>query len=94
HYDTHPKHRLYLPIHRTPKLPFTLLLPPLPFSTHQQIVHLLPHTQYLRNTLQKHPTQNTQHPLLHIYQPLRPPQPPTVQNPKTLLYSPFFDPKP
>ncbi|WP_222120366.1 hypothetical protein, partial [Staphylococcus epidermidis] len=64
HCQTHPKHLLYLPIDTTPKLPFTLLLPPLPFSTHQQILHLLPHTQYLPNTLQKHPTQNTQHALL------------------------------
>ncbi|MDK7935747.1 hypothetical protein, partial [Lactobacillus crispatus] len=46
-----------------------------------------------RNTLEKDGTENTEQALLEIYERLRPGEPPTVENAKSLLYSRFFDPK-
>ncbi|MDT4035686.1 DNA-directed RNA polymerase subunit beta, partial [Staphylococcus hominis] len=50
-------------------------------------------SEYLRNTLEKDSTENTEQALLEIYERLRPGEPPTVENAKSLLYSRFFDPK-
>ena len=43
--------------------------------------------------LEKDGTENTEQALLEIYERLRPGEPPTVENAKSLLYSRFFDPK-
>lgn len=80
-------------IDRTRKLPLTVLLRALGFSSDQEIVDLLGDNEYLRNTLEKDGTENTEQALLEIYERLRPGEPPTVENAKSLLYSRFFDPK-
>ncbi|MEJ7159436.1 DNA-directed RNA polymerase subunit beta [Staphylococcus caprae] len=92
-YETDAKDVVYVRIDRTRKLPLTVLLRALGFSTDQEIVDLLGESEYLRNTLEKDGTENTEQALLEIYERLRPGEPPTVENAKSLLYSRFFDPK-
>ncbi|MGS0664071.1 DNA-directed RNA polymerase subunit beta [Staphylococcus arlettae] len=92
-YETDAKDVVYVRIDRTRKLPLTVLLRALGFSTDQEIIDLLGDNEYLRNTLEKDGTENTDQALLEIYERLRPGEPPTVENAKSLLYSRFFDPK-
>ena len=92
-YETDAKDIVYVRIDRTRKLPLTVLLRALGFSSEQEIIDLLGDSEYLRNTLEKDSTENTEHALLEIYERLRPGEPPTVENAKSLLYSRFFDPK-
>lgn len=92
-YETDAKDIVYVRIDRTRKLPLTVLLRALGFSSDQEITDLLGDSEYLRNTLEKDSTENTEQALLEIYERLRPGEPPTVENAKSLLYSRFFDPK-
>lgn len=92
-FETDAKDIVYVRIDRTRKLPLTVLLRALGYSTDQSIIDLLGDNEYLRNTLEKDGTENTDQALLEIYERLRPGEPPTVENAKSLLYSRFFDPK-
>lgn len=92
-YETDAKDIVYVRIDRTRKFPLTVLLRALGFSSDQEIIDLLGDSEYLRNTLEKDSTENTEQALLEIYERLRPGEPPTVENAKSLLYSRFFDPK-
>ncbi|MCG3082827.1 hypothetical protein L7Q72_34875, partial [Pseudomonas aeruginosa] len=84
-YETDAKDVVYVRIDRTRKLPLTVLLRALGFSSDQEIVDLLGDNEYLRNTLEKDGTENTEQALLEIYERLRPGEPPTVENAKSLL---------
>ncbi|WP_067729205.1 DNA-directed RNA polymerase subunit beta [Oceanobacillus damuensis] len=92
-FETDAKDVAYVRIDRTRKLPITVLLRALGFGTDQEIVDLLGENEYLRNTLEKDNTETTEKALLEIYERLRPGEPPTVENAKSLLVSRFFDPK-
>lgn len=92
-FETDAKDVAYVRIDRTRKLPITVLLRALGFGTDQEIVDLLGENEYLRNTLEKDNTENAEKALLEIYERLRPGEPPTVDNAKSLLVSRFFDPK-
>jgi len=92
-YETDAKDVVFVRIDRTRKLPITVLLRALGFSTDQEIIDLLGDNEYLRNALDKDNTESTEAALLEIYERLRPGEPPTVENAKSLLYSRFFDPK-
>ncbi|MCD2138267.1 DNA-directed RNA polymerase subunit beta [Salinicoccus halitifaciens] len=92
-YETDAKDVVYVRIDRTRKLPITVLVRALGFSTDQEIINLLGDNEYIRNTLDKDTTETVDQALLEIYERLRPGEPPTVENAKNLLYSRFFDPK-
>src|SRR5690625_4321436 len=92
-FETDARDVVYVRIDRTRKLPITVLLRALGFSTDQEIIDLLGDTEYLRNTLEKDNIETTEKALLEIYERLRPGEPPTVENAKSLLVSRFFDPK-
>lgn len=92
-YETDAKDVVFVRIDRTRKLPITVLLRALGFSSDQEIIDLLGDNEYLRNALDKDNTESTEAALLEIYERLRPGEPPTVENAKSLLYSRFFDPK-
>jgi DNA-directed RNA polymerase subunit beta len=92
-YETDAKDVVYVRIDRTRKLPITVLLRALGFSTDQEIINVLGDNEYIRNTLDKDTTETVDQALLEIYERLRPGEPPTVENAKSLLYSRFFDPK-
>ncbi|GAB3055926.1 DNA-directed RNA polymerase subunit beta [Salinicoccus sesuvii] len=92
-YEIDAKDIVYVRIDRTRKLPMTILLRALGFSTDQEIINLLGDNEYIRNTLEKDTTETVDQALLEIYERLRPGEPPTVENARNLLYSRFFDPK-
>ncbi|RDW18548.1 DNA-directed RNA polymerase subunit beta [Oceanobacillus chungangensis] len=92
-FETDAKDVAYVRIDRTRKLPITVLLRALGFGTDQEIIDLLGENEYLKNTLEKDNTETTEKALLEIYDRLRPGEPPTVENAKSLLISRFFDPK-
>src|SRR5699024_800156 len=91
--ETDAKDVVHVRIDRTRKLPVTVLLRALGFSTDQEIIDLLGENQYLKNTLEKDSTETSEKALLEIYERLRPGEPPTVENAKRMLVSRFFDPK-
>ena len=91
--ETDARDVVYVRIDRTRKLPVTVLLRALGIGTDQEIIDLIGDTPYLRNTLEKDNTETTEKALLEIYERLRPGEPPTVENAKSLLVSRFFDPK-
>ncbi|MDE5415751.1 MAG: DNA-directed RNA polymerase subunit beta [Bacillaceae bacterium] len=91
--ETDAKDIVYVRIDRTRKIPVTVLLRALGFGSDQEIIDLLGEDEYLRNTLEKDNTDGTDKALLEIYERLRPGEPPTVDNAKSLLESRFFDPK-
>ncbi|MBU8908626.1 DNA-directed RNA polymerase subunit beta [Desertibacillus haloalkaliphilus] len=91
--ETDAKDIVYVRIDRTRKIPVTVLLRALGFGADQEIIDLLGEDEYLRNSLEKDNTDDTDKALLEIYERLRPGEPPTVENAKSLLDSRFFDPK-
>ncbi len=91
--ETDAKDIIYVRIDRTRKIPVTVLLRALGFSSDAEIISLLGEDEYLQNTLDKDNTDSTEKALLEIYERLRPGEPPTVDNAKSLLFSRFFDPK-
>ncbi len=91
--ETDAKDIVYVRIDRTRKIPVTVLLRALGFSSDAEILDLLGEDEYLRNTLDKDNTGNTEKALIEIYERLRPGEPPTADNARSLLYSRFFDPK-
>ncbi|ALC88412.1 DNA-directed RNA polymerase subunit beta [Bacillus sp. FJAT-18017] len=92
-YETDAKDVVYVRIDRTRKLPVTVLLRALGFGSDQEIIDLIGDNEYLRNTLEKDNTDSIEKALLEIYERLRPGEPPTVENAKSLIISRFFDPK-
>lgn len=92
-YETDAKDVVYVRIDRTRKLPVTVLLRALGLGSDQEILDLIGDNEYLRNTLEKDNTEGSEKALLEIYERLRPGEPPTVENAKSLLISRFFDPK-
>ncbi|WP_431801999.1 DNA-directed RNA polymerase subunit beta [Halobacillus andaensis] len=92
-FETDAKDVVHVRIDRTRKLPITVLLRALGFGTDQEIIDLIGDNEYLKNTLEKDNTETSEKALLEIYERLRPGEPPTVENAKSLLVSRFFDPK-
>lgn len=91
--ETDAKDIIYVRIDRTRKIPVTVLLRALGFSSDSEIIDLLGDDEYVRNTIDKDNTGNTEKALIEIYERLRPGEPPTAESARSLLYSRFFDPK-
>src|SRR5690625_3992224 len=92
-FETDARDVAYVRIDRTRKMPITVLLRALGVNTDQEILDLFGDNEYLRNTLEKDNIETAEKALLEIYERLRPGEPPTVENAKSLLVSRFFDPK-
>ena len=92
-FETDAKDIIYVRIDRTRKIPVTVLLRALGFSSDAEILDLLGEDEFIRNTLDKDNTGTTEKALIEIYERLRPGEPPTAENARSLLYSRFFDPK-
>jgi len=91
--ETDAKDIIYVRIDRTRKIPVTVLLRALGFGTDAEILDLLGHDEFIRNTLEKDNTDSTEKALIEIYERLRPGEPPTLENARNLLIARFFDPK-
>ncbi|WJH36405.1 DNA-directed RNA polymerase subunit beta [Paenibacillus sp. CC-CFT747] len=91
--ETDAKDIIYVRIDRTRKIPVTVLLRALGFGSDAEILELLGDNEYIRNTLDKDSTDSTEKALIEIYERLRPGEPPTLDNARSLLVARFFDPK-
>ena len=92
-FETDVNDNLFVRIDRTRKLPATVLLRALGYSTNGQILELFDNDDRIRMTLERDHTESESEALVEIYKRLRPGDPPTVENARTLLNSLFFDPK-
>ena len=92
-FETDVNDNLFVRIDRTRKLPATVLLRALGYSTNGQILELFDDDDRIRMTLERDHTESESEALVEIYKRLRPGDPPTVENARTLLNSLFFDPK-
>ena len=92
-YETDYKEIVSVRIDRTRKQPITVLLRALGYGTDAQVRELLGEDERLSITLEKDNTETMDEALLEIYKKLRPGEPPTVENAKSLLGTLLFDPK-
>ncbi|NLG85525.1 MAG: DNA-directed RNA polymerase subunit beta [Firmicutes bacterium] len=84
---------LYVRIDRTRKLPVTVLLRALGYTTNVKISELFDDHESIRNTLERDNTQTEEEALIEIFKRLRPGEPPTVDTARSLFESLFFDPR-
>jgi len=92
-FETDANDNLFVRIDRTRKLPATVLLRALGYSSNGQILELFDNDERIRMTLERDHTETEGEALVEIYKRLRPGDPPTIENARTLLNSLFFDPK-
>ncbi|TCZ67534.1 DNA-directed RNA polymerase subunit beta [Paenibacillus albiflavus] len=91
--ETDAKDIIYVRIDRTRKIPVTVLLRAMGFGSDAEILELLGEDEFIQNTLDKDNTDSTEKALIEIYERLRPGEPPTIDNARSLLVARFFDPK-
>ncbi|MDP2859556.1 MAG: DNA-directed RNA polymerase subunit beta [Bacillota bacterium] len=82
---------LYVRVDRTRKIPVTILLRAVGLGTDAEILEVFGDNQYIKSTLDKDPTESKDDALIEIYKRLRPGEPPTVDNARTLLNNLFFE---
>ena len=82
---------LYVRIDRTRKVPITTLLRAFGLSSDEEILKMFGEDEYLKNTIAKDSTKNTDEALIEIYEKLRPGEPATLDSSKNQIITRFFD---
>lgn len=82
---------LYVRIDRTRKVPITTLLRAFGLSSDDDIIKMFGDDEYLKNTIAKDSTKNTDEALIEIYEKLRPGEPATLDSSKNQIITRFFD---
>ena len=82
---------LYVRIDRTRKVPITTLLRAFGLSSDDEILKMFGEDEYLKNTIAKDSTKNTDEALIEIYEKLRPGEPATLDSSKNQIITRFFD---
>ena len=82
---------LYVRIDRTRKVTLTTLLRAFGLSSDDQILSMFGEDDYLKNTIAKDSTKNTDEALIEIYEKLRPGEPATLDSSKNQIITRFFD---
>ena len=90
-YETDAKDVLYVRIDRTRKVPLTTLLRAFGLSSDKDILDLFDNNEYLKNTIERDSTKNTDEALIEIYEKLRPGEPTNLDSSKNQLITRFFD---
>ena len=90
-YETDAKDVLYVRIDRTRKVPLTTLLRAFGLSSDKDILDFFDNNEYLKNTIERDSTKNTDEALIEIYEKLRPGEPTTLDSSKNQLITRFFD---
>jgi DNA-directed RNA polymerase subunit beta len=83
----------YVRIDRTRKLPVSVLIRALGYTTNDQILELYDQDEFLKITLERDTSQNQEEALVEIYKRLRPGEPPTIDSARALLEGLFLDPR-
>ncbi len=84
---------IHVRVDRTRRLPVTVLLRALGYSSNGQINNLFSDDERILLTLERDHTEGEDDALIEIYKRLRPGEPPTVDSARSLLNTLFFDPK-
>ncbi|MEY8764967.1 MULTISPECIES: DNA-directed RNA polymerase subunit beta [Clostridium] len=92
-YETDSNNIIYVRIDKTRKLPITILVRAMGYSTDTEIANFFGEDERLKATIEKDNTKTHEEALLEIYKRLRPGEPPTVDSAQSLIDSLFFDPK-
>ena len=89
------KGRVYVRIDRKRKLPVTVLLRAMGYSSDEEILKLFDDCLYIRNTIDADTevTRSEEGALIELFKKQRPGEPPSVDNARALLNQLFFDPK-
>ena len=82
---------LYVRIDRTRKVTLTTLLRAFGLSSDEDILNMFGEDDYLKNTIAKDSTKNTDEALIEIYEKLRPGEPATLDSSKNQIITRFFD---
>ena len=90
-FETDARDVLYVRIDRTRKVPITTLLRAFGLSSDDQILKMFGDDEYLKNTIAKDSTKNTDEALIEIYEKLRPGEPATLDSSKNQIITRFFD---
>ena len=90
-YETDAKDVIYVRIDRTRKVPITTLLRAFGLSSDEDILKVFNDDKYIKNTIEKDSTKNTDEALIEIYEKLRPGEPTTLDSSKNQLITRFFD---
>ncbi len=90
-FETDARDVLYVRIDRTRKVPITTLLRAFGLSSDEDILKLFGEDDYLKNTIAKDSTKNTDEALIEIYEKLRPGEPATLDSSKNQIITRFFD---
>lgn len=90
-YELDARDVLYVRIDRTRKVTITTFLRALGLSNDEDIISVFGDNQYIKNTLEKDSTKNTDEALIEIYEKLRPGEPATLDSAKNQLITRFFD---
>ncbi|MFZ9703250.1 MAG: DNA-directed RNA polymerase subunit beta [Candidatus Limnocylindrus sp.] len=96
-FETSGKDQLYVKVDRKRKLPATSLLRAVGYETNEEIAGLFsrmpsnPEHPYIANTLEKDTTATRSEALVEVYKRLRPGDPPTGDNARSLVENLFFN---
>ncbi len=92
-FETDANEHIFVRIDRTRKIPVTVLIRALGYSTNAAVAALFHDDKYIQETLSRDNTDSEEEALVEIYKRLRPGEPPTVESARTLLETLFFDPR-
>ena len=90
-FETDARDVLYVRIDRTRKVTLTTLLRAFGLSSDEDILNMFGEDDYLKNTIAKDSTKNTDEALIEIYEKLRPGEPATLDSSKNQIITRFFD---
>ncbi len=90
-FETDARDVLYVRIDRTRKVTLTTLLRAFGLSSDEDILKVFGDDEYLKNTISKDSTKNTDEALIEIYEKLRPGEPATLDSSKNQIITRFFD---
>ena len=90
-FETDARDVLYVRIDRTRKVTLTTLLRAFGLSSDEDIFNMFGEDDYLKNTIAKDSTKNTDEALIEIYEKLRPGEPATLDSSKNQIITRFFD---
>ena len=91
--ESDPSGSLSVRIDRNRKMPVTVLIRVLGYSTNEEILELFDHDIHIEKTLEKDSTTDRKSALIEIYHKLRPGEPATEESGATLLHNFFFYPR-
>ena len=90
-FETDARDIVYCRIDRIRKVPLTTVLRAFGLSSDEDIIKLFGDNDFVKNTIAKDSTRNTDEALIEIYEKLRPGEPATLDSSKNQIITRFFD---